>query len=64
LTAAQSSAGNTAAVIGGRVEFSSDSAASRSPAPPASSPTTTVVSDLQSVSKIDVSTVDGSNKPR
>jgi flagellin len=54
-------AANTAAVIGGRVEFSSDSGFSITSTTGIVTGGTTVGSDLQSVSKIDVSTVEGSN---
>ncbi|MYM98779.1 flagellin N-terminal helical domain-containing protein [Duganella vulcania] len=49
------------AAVGGRVEFSSDSGFSITSTVGVITGGTTVGSDLQSVSKIDVSTVDGSN---
>ena len=52
------------AVVGGRVEFTSDSGFSITSSIAAGSPITggvTVGSDLQSVDKIDVSTIDGAN---
>jgi flagellin len=51
----------SSAVIGGRVEFSSDTGFSITSTTGVVTGATTVGSDLQSVSKIDVSTVDGSN---
>lgn len=50
-----------AAVVGGRVEFSSDSGFSITSSVGVVTGGTTVGSDLQSISKLDVSTVDGSN---